>query len=142
MVSLTLTMPLVEQIAARKRQVVELQPGALIVPALHAARREVAQQLRPGFLGIADDHAVGMADGFFGHQRRVHAAQHHGNIPRPERPRHLVGSGGGAGDDGDADQIGVKRAGIDFVHAFVDERISAGISGGIKDARVVSVSGA
>src|SRR6185503_5206818 len=84
------------QIAPRKWQTAELERGALIVAALHPARRKVAQQLRPRFLGVADDDAVGVAGGFVGDQRRMHAAEYDRDASRAERARQLVRTRRGA----------------------------------------------
>ena len=110
------------EIAPGERQALEFQSGTLIVAALHAAGDEVLQQPRPRFLGISDDDAVGMVDGFLGDQRRVHAAEDHRDVPVPESPRQLVRARRGSGNDGDADQIGVNRVWIDVVHALVEQR--------------------
>jgi hypothetical protein len=101
----------VEQLAARERQVAQREVVALVVAPTHLADGEVAQQLRPGLLGIADAHSIGILHRLLRHQRDMRAAEHHRNAVGAIVPRQLVAARRAAGDDGDADESAARSSG-------------------------------
>ena len=110
--------PSVQQLPARERQVGQLEIRPLVVALSHLPAGEIAQQLRPGLLRIADTDGIGMLLGLLRHQRDVRTAEHHGNAARAIVASDLVGAHGAAGDDRQSDQIGgeIER---DILDAFV-----------------------
>ena len=80
-------MPSVEQVAPRERQVGQLEVVPLVVARPHPPGGEIAQQPRPGLLGIADADRVGVLLGLLRHQRDVRPAEHHRDAARREVAR-------------------------------------------------------
>jgi hypothetical protein len=80
-----------------------------------------SQQLRPGLLGVADAHRVGILHGLLRQQRDVRTAQHHRDGARTIVPGELVAARRAAGDDGDADEVG-REIGRHVGDALVVER--------------------
>ena len=97
----------------------EIEVGGLCVASPPAAGDVVAQQAGPLVLGVADHDGVGVGLGIVGDEGHMGPAEHHGGAPPAEVLRQLVGPGGGAGDDGQADDVGVEVR-IDVLDALVD----------------------
>ncbi len=114
-------MAFVEQLPPGKRQVGEGEVVPLVVTPLHAPAGEVAQQLRPGLLCIADADRIGVLRRFLRHQRDVRAAEHHLDLARAVVPGQLIAARCASGDHGDADELGIEIARY-VGDAFVVER--------------------
>ena len=56
---------------------------------------------------MGNEIGVGVLLGFVGHECHMHTTQHHGDVPCAEVVGQFVGAGRSAGDEADADQIGV-----------------------------------
>jgi hypothetical protein len=73
---------------------------------LQAAVAGIVQHVRPGDLGLADDHRFGVARHLVGTKRGVKAAHHDRNFTPAIFGRDLVGTLGGVGLDADGDEVG------------------------------------
>ena len=109
-----------QQVSARKGPAADLEAGCLVVARLESAGGEIAQELRPGVLGVADDDGVGVRGGVIGDERDMRSAEDDGEAAAAEMIGERVGADGGAGDHGEADQVRVEVE-RDVGDALVDE---------------------
>ena len=100
-----------QQVAAGERLVGQIEVRRLVVPRSQLPGGEVAEQPRPRFLGVPDDDCIRVRPGVVGDERDVRPAKDDGDALRPEPGRQLVRPRGGAGDDGQADQVHVEPVG-------------------------------
>ncbi|MFT3917221.1 MAG: hypothetical protein QM704_24975 [Anaeromyxobacteraceae bacterium] len=110
-----------EELAPREGQPGEREVLALRVARREAPGREVAQEPRPGLLGVAGDHRVGVRLGLVRHERRVRPAEHHLRPAGAEPVGDGVAAERGAGDERDAHEVGVDPVRVDVLDPLVEE---------------------
>jgi hypothetical protein len=73
-------------------------------------RSKIAQQLRPGVLGVSNDYGIGVRLRVIRYERYMGAAEYHRHPTRSIMISKLVRSNRSAGDDRDSNQVDVEIA--------------------------------
>ena len=106
--------------ASRKRPSRKSQTRGLNISRTQCSRLQIAKQLGPRVLGVANNDAVGVRVRVVWHQRDVRASENHWYAARSEVRGQFVCARGSAGNDRHADHIRGKVQ-VDVFDAFIDE---------------------